>query len=124
MVFKKATEVLKNTARQLRVIFFFKQLVKARHAQNDGNPFVCTPGEICGESVVLEIIRDEHGHTTRAENVCACEEIAPVNFGAARQQISHGQFHECKDGLVSDRGIFFELRQGAFQHVDVDVGDG
>src|SRR5207249_7803162 len=57
------------------------------------------------------------------EDVRACQEIATVYLRAAGQQIAHGQFHEGEDGLVRHRGVFFKFRQGAFQHVEVDVRD-
>src|SRR5436305_7031112 len=113
VVLKKTPEVLKNAAGQLRVIFFVEQLKNTRHTQDDADAFARSPGEIGGEPVVFEVIGDEHRHAAGAENLRAREEIATVYLRAARQQITHGQFHEREDGLVRHCGVFFKLRQGA-----------
>src|SRR5439155_15028389 len=123
VVLKETPEVLKNAARQLRVIFFVEQLENTRHTHDDADAFARSPGEIGGEPVVFEVIGDEHGHAARGEDVRAREEIATVYLRAASQQIAHGQFHERQDRFVLYRGVLFKLRQGAFQHVEVDVGD-
>src|SRR5205823_1156803 len=123
IILKETPEVLQNTAGQLRIIFFVEQLKNTRHAQNDANALARPPGEISGEPVVLEVIRDEDGHAAGCEDLGACEEISAVYFRAACQQIAHRQFHKREDGLVRHCGVFFKLRQSALQHIEVDVGD-
>src|SRR5262249_37955264 len=85
IVLKQAAEVLKNTAGQLRVIFFVEQLVKTRHAQNDRDAFARAPRQIRGQPVIFEIIGDQHSRTAGAEDLRAPEEIAAVNLGASGQ---------------------------------------
>src|SRR5439155_20435852 len=113
VVLKETPEVLKNAARQLRVIFFVEQLENTRHTHDDADAFARPPGEIGGEPVIFEVIGDEHGHAAGAKDLRAREEVATVNLRAAGQQIAHGQFHERKNGLVRHCGVFLELRQGA-----------
>src|SRR5205809_4236068 len=123
VVLKEAAEVLKNAAWQIDIIFFVEQFKNTRHTHDDADALARTPGEVGGQLIVSEVIGDEHGHAARGEDVGAREEIATVYLRAAGQQIAHGQFHESEDGLARDRGVFFKLRQGGLQHVEVDVRD-
>ena len=45
------------------------------------------PGEIGGETVVLEKIRDEHGEAARCEQIGAGEKVAPVHLRAAVAEV-------------------------------------
>src|SRR5439155_21428208 len=105
VVLKETPEVLKNAARQLRVIFLVEQLENTRHTHDDADAFARPPGEIGGEPVIFEVIGDEHGHAAGAKDLRAREEIATVNLRAAGRQFANGQFHATKDGLVRHCGV-------------------
>ena len=93
IVLKEAPEVLQNAARQFRVILFVEQLIHTRNAHDDPDAFTRSPGEISGQPIIFEIVGDEHGHATGAEDLRAPEKITTINLFAASKQIAHGQFH-------------------------------
>ena len=71
--------------------------------------------------MVLEVIGNKHRHATGPEQLCSREKIAAVHVLASRQKVAHRELHQRQDLFVGASGVLFELRQGAVEHVEIDM---